>query len=74
MNRPILVAAVCVGLMVLARVFMGVLALLSGQVSILAVVLPVAVALLITGGLLALQGMPLFPMFFALGTRGARWR
>jgi len=117
MNRSILVAAVCVGLMVFARVFMGVLALLSGQVSILGVVLPVAIALLImigiimgqrlawqwgrllgllggiiltlasvgalanaegepgmliAGGLLALQGVPLFPMFFALGTRGAR--
>jgi len=51
MNVSILIAAVAIGLMVFARLFMGVL---------------------IVGGLLALQGVPLFPMFFALGTRGAR--
>ncbi len=117
MNVSILIAAVAVGVMVFARIFMGVLALLSGQVALVAVVLPVVVALLIlygivmgqrlawqwgrllgllggviltlaavgafrnangepgmliVGGLLALQGVPLFPMFFALGTKGAR--
>lgn len=117
MNVSILVAAVAIGLMVFARLFMGVLALLAGQVSLAGVVIPVAVALLIlygivmgqrlawqwgrllgllggimltlaavgvfrnangdpgiliAGGLLALQGVPLFPMFFALGTKGAR--
>ncbi len=117
MNVSILIAAVAIGLMVFARLFMGVLALLAGQASIAAVLLPVAVALLIlygivmgqrlawqwgrllglfggivltlaavgafsnangepgmliAGGLLMLQGVPLFPMFFALGTKGAR--
>jgi hypothetical protein len=117
MKISILIAATAIGLMVFARIFMGVLALVAGQASIVAVVLPVAVALLImygivmgkrlawqwgrllgllggiiltlaavgafanaegdpttmiAGGLLALQGIPLFPMFFALGTKGAR--
>ncbi len=117
MKTSILVAAVSVGIMVFARLFMGVLAFLSGSVSIFAVVFPVAIAVLILAGilkgqrlawqwgrllglfgaiiltfaafsafmqvqeepgyvvvgvLLALQGLPLFPMFFALGTRGAK--
>ncbi|MDY0357679.1 MAG: hypothetical protein RBR19_17485 [Sedimentisphaerales bacterium] len=117
MSPSVWVAAVSVGMMVLARVFMGVLALLSGTVSIVSIVLPVAVAVLIligiiagqrlawqwgrllgllggivltmaavgafanangevgmlvVGALLLLQGAPLFPMFFALGMRGAR--
>ncbi len=115
MNASIIIAEVSVGIMVFARLFMGVLVFLSGSVSVLAVVLPVAVAVLILIGilmgqrlawqwgrllglfgaisltlgaygafvragrqpeytvlavLLALQGLPLFPMFFALGTRG----
>jgi hypothetical protein len=117
MKVSILVAAVSVGVMVFARVFMGVLAMLSGTLSMVSVLIPVAVALLIligivrgqrlawqwgrllgllggliltfaalgafaraseqpgfliVGVLLALQGVPLFPMFFALGTQGAR--
>jgi hypothetical protein len=117
MRVSILIAATAIGLMVFARIFMGVLTLLAGQVSIPGVVIPVAVALLIlygivmgqrlawqwgrllgllggiiltlaavgaftnaegdptimvAGALLALQGIPLFPMFFALGTQGAR--
>lgn len=117
MSPSILVAAISVGIMVFARLFMGVLALTTGGASIPAVLLPVAIAvlillgivmghrlawqwgrllglvggvilslaavgalaqsgeqpgLLIVGVLLALQGVPLFPMFFALGTRGAR--
>ncbi len=117
MNASIIVAAVSVGIMVFARLFMGVLLFLSGNVSVVGIVLPVAVAVLIligilvgqrlawqwgrllglvggiimtlaavgafaraqegpgyvvVGVLMALQGLPLFPMFFALGTRGAR--
>lgn len=117
MNVSILIAAVALGLMVFARLFMGVLALLAGQVSLVGVAIPVAVALLIlygilvgqrlawqwgrllgllggiiltltavgvfrnangqpgmlmVAGLVALQGVPLFPMFFALGSKGAR--
>jgi hypothetical protein len=117
MNASIIVAAVSVGIMVFARLFMGVLAFLSGSVSVLGIVWPIAVAVLIligilmgqrlawqwgrllglfggilltlaamrafalaeegpgyiiVGVLLALQGLPLFPLFFALGTRGAR--
>ena len=117
MSGSVLVAAVAIGLMVFARMFMGVLGLLAGRVSLAAVVLPVAVALLIlygivmgqrlawqwgrllgllggiiltlaavgaftkahgepgpwiVGSLLALQGLPLSPMFFALGTKSAR--
>jgi hypothetical protein len=103
--------------MVVARIIMGGLALLSGRVSPLSVLLPVAVALLILIGiikgqrlawqwgrllgligavlltlmaigaviripeqpamlivavLIGLQGVALFPMFFALGTTGAK--
>ena len=117
MNKSVLVAATAIGLMVFSRLFMGVLAFLSGQASIAGVVIPIAVALLILYGivmghrlawqwgrllgllaailltlaavglfsragnkpdvmlvavLIALQGVPLFPMFFALGTKGAR--
>lgn len=114
MKVSILVAAVSVGVMVFARMFMGVLAMLSGTVSMVSVLIPIAVALLIligivrgqrlawqwgrllggliltfaalsafaraseqpgfliVGVLLVLQGVPLFPMFFALGTQGAR--
>ncbi|MBN1359801.1 MAG: hypothetical protein JW993_04380 [Sedimentisphaerales bacterium] len=117
MNASILIAAISVGVMVFARLFMGVLLFLAGNVSIFSIVLPVAVALLIligilagqrlawqwgrllglvggviltlaalgafarvqeepgfvvAGVLMALQGVPLFPMFFALGTRQAR--
>ena len=116
MNLSILVAAISVGIMVFARLFMGVLAF-AGGASLVAVLLPIAVAVLILVGiakgqrlawqwgrllglvgaivltlaalgtlqragerpgylvagiLLMLQGVPLFPMFFALGTRGAR--
>jgi hypothetical protein len=117
MSLSILAAAISVGIMVFARLFMGVLALTTGGASIPAVLFPVAIALLIllgiimgqrlawqwgrllglvggvilslaafgalaqsseqpklliVGVLLALQGVPLFPMFFALGTQGAR--
>lgn len=117
MNAPILIAAVSVGVMVLARVLMGALVLIGGGASIPAVLIPIVVALLIlvgiatghrlawqwgrllglvggtvltltaigvfskaggrtgpliVGTLVALQGVPLFPMFFALGTRQAR--
>ncbi len=117
MNKPIIVAAASVSIMVVVRIIMGGLALLFGRVSPLLVLLPVAVALLILIGiikgqrlawqwgrllglfgavlltlsaigaamripdqplmlinavLLALQGVPLFPMFFALGTTGAK--
>lgn len=51
MSVSIFIAAVAIGLMVFARLFMGVLALLSGQVTLVAVVLPVAVALLILYGI-----------------------
>ena len=116
MNLSILVAAISVGIMVFARLFMGVLAF-AGGASLVVVLLPIAVAVLILVGiakgqrlawqwgrllglvgaivltlaalgalqragerpgylvvgiLLMLQGVPLFPMFFALGTRGAR--
>jgi hypothetical protein len=117
MHTSILVAAISVGIMVFARLFMGVLILLGGGGSILAVAVPIVVALLIlygivmghrlawqwgrllglfggvlltlgalgvlarsaegsgyliAGVLLLLQGLPLFPMFFALGRPGAR--
>lgn len=117
MNLSILIAAVSVGIMVFARMFMGVLAFVAGRVSVAGVLIPVAIALLILVGiamgarlawqwgrllgllggtlltvaavqvlmqaggrpyvlvagiLLGLQGLPLFPMFFALGTREAR--
>jgi hypothetical protein len=117
MHVSILVAAISVGIMVFARLFMGVLVFLGGDVSIPAVLIPIAVAVLIllgivmghrlawqwgrllgllggvlltlaavgvlakmaeepalvvAGALLLLQGVPLFPMFFALGTQGAR--
>ncbi|MBN1510303.1 MAG: hypothetical protein JW955_25875 [Sedimentisphaerales bacterium] len=117
MNASNIVAAISVGIMVFARLFMGILLFLSGNVSVVGIVLPVAVALLIligilvgqrlawqwgrllgllggiiltlaavgafaqaqegsgyvvAGVLMALQGLPLFPMFFALGTRGAK--
>jgi len=103
--------------MVLARIIMGGLVLLSGQASLLFILLPIALVLLILIGiikgqrlawqwgrllglfgavvlslaaagafarvpdqpallvvaiLIALQGIPLFPMFFALGTVGAK--
>lgn len=118
MPVSILVAATAVGIMVFARLFMGVLILLAGGwASIGNVVVPIAVALLILYGIIAgqrlawqwgrllgllggilltvaavgvlskstegprylivgmlllLQGVVLFPMFFALGTQGAR--
>lgn len=117
MKKPIIVAVVSVWTMVIARTIMAGLALLSGRVSLLAILLPIAVALLILIGiikgqrlawqwgrliglfgaiiltlsaygafvripdqpemlivaiLMALQGIPLFPMFFALGTAGAK--
>jgi hypothetical protein len=117
MNKPIIVAIASVSIMIVARIIMGGLALLSGRVLPLLVLLPVAVALLILIGiikgqrlawqwgrllgllgavvltfsairvairipdqplmlipavLIALQGVPLFPMFFALGTTGAK--
>jgi hypothetical protein len=117
MNVSILVAAISVGLMVFARLLMGMLVLAGGGAAIPAVLIPIVVAvlilwgivtghrlawqwgrllglvggtlltlmaigvfskaggrpgLLIVGTLLALQGVPLFPMFFALGTPEAR--
>ena len=117
MKKPVTVAVASVSIMVIARIITGVLALLSGQVSPLPILLPVVVALLILIGiikrqrlawqwgrllglfgavvftlaaigtathvpevpallivavLVALQGVPLFPMFFALGTTGAK--
>lgn len=117
MKASILIAAISVGIMIFVRLFMGVLAFLSGGASVVAVGLPIALAVLIligilggqrlawqwgrllglvggtlltlaafgafaqareepgyiiVGILLVLQGVPLFPMFFALGTRGAR--
>lgn len=117
MKGSVLVAVASVGMMVTARIVMGALALLSGQVSPVSLILPIGVALLILIGilkgqrlawqwgrmlgllgaiiltlaaasastevaeepamlvvviLLGLQGIPLFPMFFALGTRGAK--
>jgi len=55
MNASILIAAVAVGVMVFARVFMGVLALLAGQTALGALVIPVAVALLILYGIVVGQ-------------------
>jgi hypothetical protein len=117
MNLSILIAAVSAGIMVFARMFLGVLAFVQGNASVGGVLIPVAIALLIlvgitmrarlawqwgrllglfggivltvgavsvllqaqgrpyalgAGVLLGLQGLPLFPMFFALGTREAR--
>ena len=117
MNKPIIIAVLSVSMMVAARLIMGGLALLSGQVSPLSILVPIVVALLILIGiikgqrlawqwgrllgllgaitltlaaigmfmqvseepaliivaiLIALQGIPLFPMFFALGTAGAK--
>jgi len=117
MNASILVAAISVGVMVFARLLMGVLALGTGGASIPGVLLPIVVAVLIfwgivaghrlawqwgrllglvggilltfaavgvfsradgqagpliVGTLVALQGIPLFPLFFALGTPQAR--
>jgi hypothetical protein len=117
MNKSITVAVVSVSIMVIARIIMGGLALLSGQVSPLSILLPIVFALLILIGiikgqrlawqwgrllgllgafvltfaavgtsfhipeepalvivtaLVAMQGVPLFPMFFALGTAGAK--
>lgn len=117
MKKPIIIAVVSVGIMVTARIIMGGLALLSGQVSLPGISFPVLFAVLILVGiikrqrlawqwgrmlgllgavtltfaavsafvnyaeqpgvlifaiLLALQGIPLFPMFFALGTRQAK--
>jgi len=123
MKTSVLVAAICVGVMVFTRLFIGVFALVSGRVSIFSVawifhvLWPIALAVLILLGiamghrlawqwgrlfglfgavvltvaavsafrqangrpefivvavLVALQGVPLFPMFFALGTRGAK--
>jgi len=116
-HPSILVAAISVGVMVFARLFMGVLIVVGGGGSVISVVVPIVVALLIlygivmghrlawqwgrllgllggvlltfvavvtlsnsadrpglliVGVLLLLQGIPLFPMFFALGTEGAR--
>ena len=117
MKNSIIVAIVSVSIMVAARIIMGGLALLSGEVSILRILFPVLVAVLILVGiikrqrlawqwgrllglvgaiiltfaavgafinyadqpgilifaiLIALQGIPLFPMFFALGTQQAK--
>lgn len=117
MNASVLVAVISVGVMVFARLVMGVLAFASGQVPVISIVVPIGVAALILAGiivghrlawqwgrllglfggivlsmaafgafsrageqpgflvvgvLLAMQGVPLFPMFFALGTKGAR--
>ena len=117
MNASILVAAISVGIMVFARLVMGVLAFLSGRVPVISIVIPIGLAVLIlfgiivghrlawqwgrllgllggiilslaafgafsraaeqpgflvVGVLLAMQGLPLFPMFFALGTQEAR--
>jgi hypothetical protein len=117
MKKPIIIAVVSVCTMVTARIVMGGLALLHGRVSLLAILLPIVVALLILIGiikghrlawqwgrlvgllgaiiltlsaygafvripvrpemlivaiLMALQGIPLFPLFFALGTVAAK--
>jgi hypothetical protein len=117
MEKSIIVAVVSVSIMVVARIIMGLLALSSGEVSPIRIIIPIALAVLILvgiikghrlawqwgrmlgllggiiltlaavgvfanaaehpelilfGGLLALQGVPLFPMFFALGSDGAK--
>ena len=117
MKKPIVVAVVSVSIMIIARIIMGGLALLSGQVSLLSILIPITLAFLILAGIItrqrlawqwgrmlgllgaivltfsaivtgmqipenpaliivvifiAMQGVPLFPMFFALGTVGAK--
>jgi hypothetical protein len=121
MKKPIVIAVVSVSIMVASRIIMGGLALLSGQLSpvdvLVDIMLPVLLAVLILVGIIkghhlawqwgrllglaaailltviavvtfahsgeqpemmivavfvAVQGIPLFPMFFALGTNGAR--
>jgi len=117
MNKSITVAIISVNIMVASRIIMGILILLSGEVSLIRILFPIAIAILILVGiargqrlawqwgrmlglagaiiltiaavaafaasaeqpgmiiiavLIALQGLPLFPMFFALGTEGAK--
>lgn len=117
MNKSIIIAILLVSMMVVARIIMGGLALLSGQVSLLSILLPIVLGLLILIGiikgqrlawqwgrllglfggfvltfatvgaslripeepamiivafLLAMQGLPLFFLFFALGTVGTK--
>ena len=121
MKKPIVIAVVSVSIMVAFRIIMGGLALLSGELSLVDILvhimLPIVAAVLILVGiikghrlawqwgrllglaaaiiltvaavvtfaysaeqpgmmivaaLVALQGIPLFPMFFALGTKAAK--